>query len=47
MNTVELIAKKRDGGCLADDEIIYLVNQFTKGKIPDYQFSSLHFEHLN
>ena len=41
MNTVELIAKKRDGGCLADDEIIYLVNQFTKGKIPDYQFSSL------
>ena len=41
MNTVELIAKKRDGDCLTDDEIIYLVNQFTKGKIPDYQFSSL------
>ncbi len=41
MNTVELIAKKRDGGSLADNEIIYLVNQFTKGKIPDYQFSSL------
>jgi pyrimidine-nucleoside phosphorylase len=41
MNTVELIAEKRDGNSLTENEIIYLVNQFTKGKIPAYQFSSL------
>jgi pyrimidine-nucleoside phosphorylase len=41
MNTVELIAKKRDGISLTENEIIYLVDRFTKGKIPGYQFSSL------
>ena len=41
MNTVELIAVKRDGNSLTENQIIYLVNQFTKGKIPAYQFSSL------
>jgi pyrimidine-nucleoside phosphorylase len=41
MNTVELIAKKRNGNLLTDNEIIHLVGQFTKGKIPDYQFSAL------
>ncbi|MBL1214386.1 MAG: thymidine phosphorylase [Ignavibacteriae bacterium] len=41
MNTVELIAKKRDGVPLTENEIIYLVDRFTKGKIPGYQFSSL------
>src|SRR3989339_1409470 len=40
MNTVELIRKKRDGKSLTDDEIKYLVLNFTRGKIPNYQFSS-------
>lgn len=40
MNTVELIKKKRDGKSLTDEEIKYLVSNFTKGKIPNYQFSS-------
>ncbi|MDZ7625573.1 MAG: hypothetical protein U5J96_14155 [Ignavibacteriaceae bacterium] len=41
MNTVELIKKKRDGKTFTNDEISFLINQFTKGKIPDYQFSAL------
>ncbi|MBE0551656.1 MAG: thymidine phosphorylase, partial [Ignavibacterium sp.] len=41
MNTVELIKKKRDGKAFTNDEIGFLINQFTKGKIPDYQFSAL------
>jgi len=40
MNTVEIIRKKRDGKSLTDEEIKYLVSSFTKGKIPNYQFSS-------
>ncbi len=40
MNTVELIKKKRDGKALTDEEIKYLVSNFTIGKIPNYQFSS-------
>ena len=40
MNTVELIRKKRDGKTLTDEEIKYLVSNFTNGKIPNYQFSS-------
>ncbi|MFA5804078.1 MAG: thymidine phosphorylase [Melioribacteraceae bacterium] len=40
MNTVELIRKKRDGKSLTDEEIKYLVSNFTRGKIPNYQFSS-------
>ncbi len=41
MLTVELIAKKRDGLALTTEEIDFLVNSYTKGKIPDYQFSAL------
>ncbi len=41
MNIVELIKKKRDGKSFTSDEISFLINQFTKGKIPDYQFSAL------
>lgn len=41
MNTVELIRKKRECLQLSRDEMDFLVNNFTKGKIPDYQFSSL------
>jgi pyrimidine-nucleoside phosphorylase len=41
MNVVELIKNKRDGKAFSNDEISFLINQFTKGKIPDYQFSAL------
>ncbi len=40
MNTVELIKKKRDGKALSSEEISYLVENYTKKKIPDYQFSA-------
>ncbi len=41
MNFVEIIKKKRDGNAIKPDEISFLINQFTKGTIPDYQFSAL------
>ena len=41
MQTVELIKKKRDGAALSAAEIEWLVAGFTKGEIPDYQFSAL------
>ncbi len=40
MNTVELIKKKRDGKTLTGDEISFLVENYTRKKIPDYQFSA-------
>lgn len=40
MNTVEIIRKKRDGYSLNQDEIEFLINGYTKNKIPDYQFSA-------
>lgn len=40
MNTTELIRKKRDGKNLTENEILYLINSYTSGKIPDYQFSA-------
>jgi pyrimidine-nucleoside phosphorylase len=40
MNPVELIRKKRDGKSLTDNEIKFLVSNYTKRKIPDYQFSA-------
>jgi pyrimidine-nucleoside phosphorylase len=38
---VDLIMKKRDGGRFEEAEIAFLVQGFTRGEIPDYQFSSL------
>jgi pyrimidine-nucleoside phosphorylase len=40
MNAIELIRKKRNKQSLTNEEIKYLVDSFTKNKIPDYQFSS-------
>jgi len=40
MNPVELIKKKRDGNKLLKSEINFLIDAFTKNKIPDYQFSA-------
>src|SRR6266705_4639673 len=41
MQAVELIRKKRDGGVLSTAEIDWLVDQYTKEYIPDYQMSAL------
>ena len=40
MNTIELIRKKRNKEDLNRDEILFLINNYTKNKIPDYQFSA-------
>ncbi|MCS6954323.1 MAG: thymidine phosphorylase [Bryobacterales bacterium] len=40
MRTVDLIQRKRDGEELAPEEIVYLVDGYTKGEIPDYQMSA-------
>lgn len=39
-NAVSLIRKKRDGKVLSEDEISFLVNQYTKDALPDYQMSA-------
>ncbi len=39
-NVVSLISKKRDGEQLENDEITYLINQYTDGGLPDYQMSA-------
>ena len=40
MNTVELIRKKRNKENLSKEEILFLINNYTKSKVPDYQFSA-------
>jgi pyrimidine-nucleoside phosphorylase len=40
MNIIEVIKKKRDREELSREEINFLVESFTKNKIPDYQFSA-------
>ena len=37
----EIIRKKRDGRNLSKEEIEFFIKQYTSGKIPDYQVSSL------
>lgn len=41
MNIQEIIAKKRDGLKLNNQEIKYFVSEYTKGEITDYQASAL------
>jgi pyrimidine-nucleoside phosphorylase len=41
MRAVDLIERKRDGGKLSAEEIDFLVQGYTAGRIPDYQMSSL------
>lgn len=41
MNIREIIAKKRDGYALSNEEIGYFVRMYTDGFIPDYQASAL------
>lgn len=40
MNILEIIRKKRNGEILSENEIYYIITSYTKGKIPDYQFSA-------
>ncbi len=41
MRMYDIIAKKRDGGELTDEELRFFVNGYVAGKIPDYQASAL------
>ena len=41
MLTANLLAKKRDGGELSDDEIRFLIEGFCSGEVADYQMSAL------
>ena len=41
MLMTELIAKKRDGGTLTEEEIRFLISGYTRGDIPDYQMSAM------
>lgn len=41
MNMVEIIDKKRMGKELTNDEILYFVENYTAGEIPDYQAAAL------
>ena len=40
MRTVDLIAKKKDGKALTEEEIRFLIRGYTEGEIPDYQMSA-------
>ena len=41
MRIYDIIAKKRDGLALSEEEIRFFVRQYTQGTIPDYQASAL------
>ena len=41
MRMYDIIERKRDGYELSDKEILFFVEQYTKGYIPDYQASAL------
>ena len=41
MQMTDLIAKKRDGGKLNADEIEFMIQNYTRGAIPDYQMSAM------
>lgn len=40
MRAVDIIAKKRDGAELDRDEIIWFIDAYTRGDVPDYQASA-------
>lgn len=51
LNPVEIIKKKRDGGVLTKEEIVYFISAYLNGQIEEYQMSALlmaiYFKGLN
>ena len=41
MRMYDIIAKKRDGFRLSEEEINFFINGYTNEEIPDYQISAL------
>jgi len=41
MRMYDLIIKKRNGHALSKEEIFYMIEQYTKGDIPDYQMAAM------
>lgn len=41
MRMYDLIMKKRNGGALTEEEIGYMIAEYTAGRIPDYQMSAM------
>lgn len=41
MRMVDLIMKKRSGNSLSPDEIKFMISEYVKGSIPDYQMSAM------
>lgn len=41
MRMYDLIVKKRNGGTLTKEEIAFMVEGYTNGRIPDYQMSAM------
>ncbi|HKZ28822.1 MAG TPA: thymidine phosphorylase, partial [Acidimicrobiia bacterium] len=37
----QLIERKRDGGVLRDEEIRWIIAEYTKGNLPDYQMAAM------
>jgi len=41
MRMYDLIMKKRNGEALSEEEINYMIEEYTKDRIPDYQMSAM------
>ena len=41
MRMCDLIAKKRDGGELGEEEIAFMIEGYTRGSLPDYQMAAM------
>lgn len=41
MRMIDIIARKRDGAALTPDEIVFFIEGYTRGDLPDYQAAAL------